>query len=93
MATINDLGVEYAGYIRLNQDNPHVASEIVERISELTYTSNGQPLSPTDRDGLISAIATELRTPRTRDGRLLKEAEDISALLAMVDKIKAMIKR
>lgn len=91
MATINDLAVEYAEYIRINRDSPYVASEIAERISRLTYTTSGQPLSLADKDALVSALRQELQHPTTGAGRILRKGEDISALLAMVDKIRGIV--
>lgn len=93
MSTIIDLATEYANYLRINRDNPNAASEIAKRISDLTYTSSGQPISPDDKQSLITHLTEQLQPRKTtRGGMMLTEAEDISALLAMVEKIKAMLK-
>lgn len=89
MATLSDLAKQYAMYIRLNQDNPSAVSEIVSRINSLTYTESGRSISGADRDKLFVEIEETLSKPQvTKDGYLLKEAEDSSALLALVQMIR-----
>lgn len=89
MATLEDLATQYAMYIRLNRDNPTAVSEIANRINSLTYTDSGRAISDEDREKLFSEMEAALSKPQvTEDGYLLKEAEDSTALLALVKMIR-----
>lgn len=89
MATIEDLGKEYAQFIRLNRDNPNVVTEIAGRINGLTYTGTGKPISNDDKVKLADVIEGELSGKRnTEDGPIVVEAEDSRQLLKLVGLIR-----
>jgi hypothetical protein len=87
MATISDLGKEYAGYIRLNIHNPNVSTEMVRRINGLTYTETGEPLSNEDKMKLLDTIQDELIKYQTKRGISVK-AEDSRTLIDIIDLIR-----
>lgn len=89
MATLSDLGKEYAEFIRLNSENPNVVTEIIRRIGELKYTKSKIPISDEDKKKLVDAIEKALSSRRvTKDGHILFEAEDSSELLKLVTLIR-----
>ncbi len=92
MPTFQELAGEYANYMIVNQNNPHVVSEIANRILRLTYTDSGDSLTDSDKEDLLLRIRTEIQGAGKKEAMLIKEAEDITALLAMVNKIKNITK-
>lgn len=90
MATLESLAQEYANYLRYNRDNPSAATEIINRINSITYTSSGSKISSSDKEELIDLIEKELSPKRkTRDGYLIVESEDSTQLIRLIQMVKS----
>lgn len=92
MAAIDQIAKEYADYLHLNKHNPLAVDEIANRINGLVYTETGTGISKQDKEKILAEIQRILSMPkRTKDGRMIKEAEDSRALIRLVQMIRTKV--
>lgn len=94
MPTLNEFAHDYALQLRSEITSPTIVPDIAKRIRGLTYTKSGKPLSDADTEQIVKVIETALTTPNSVEGGgMLKEAEDSSKFIAMVNQIRNELRK
>jgi len=92
MPSIETFGQKYATQLREDHLSPSGIQRVINAIRGIQYTSSGEPLSNQDVDTLLNAIEQELRTPLTKEGRVIKEAEDSRKIIQVIKMIRNGVK-
>lgn len=92
MATIQDLALQYAEYLQLNQNSPIAVQELANKINNLTYTTNNQPISSTDKKAIIDSIESLVTRKEAPGGGIIHLAEDSSELIKLINMLRNQTK-
>ncbi|MCX5784243.1 MAG: hypothetical protein NTX59_00985 [Elusimicrobia bacterium] len=87
MPTFQDLGKEYATYIRQHIDSPTLVSDLIANIKTLRYTKSGESLTEVDTNTLVLEIEKQF-SPEAQAKGFKNFAEDSRKFIQMIQMIK-----